>query len=424
MAAYADLEIIDGIAHADGDLQTINALRVNMRKEGWLTLVLRFAGGERRISQPCVLERGVLLLERLPSITSHLKSRLLHEDGALATATESAAAQSGGDSSRYVLSVALKSCRVEDRRDGGGLEHFALLEQDGERELLFRADSDDEAEEWVVALQEASEDGGEAASAAAGGNEGEDAFEAAESISPYPLVAAGERVAKAGAEEDSDEDSDEEDSPFNFGLWQEGDSLAPYQTSDRSDVRRMLRMAGVGPGGGEGRQECVYDLGCGDGRIVIAAVADFGADRAVGVEIDEEIAAKARTAAEAAGVSDRVSIHTGDVLTYRSKGVGEGGGGDERAAGSGASKITDLAGGQDEQPMSPQDALSDATVVVTFLLPAGMKALLRALRGVLERGGRVVSNTWGMGEGLRPVQEEDADNMSFYLYTLESLRSS
>ncbi len=412
-----------------------------MSKEGWLTLILRFAGGERRLSQPCVLDKGVLNLRRLPSVVSHLASRAAG-DGKTAT-LPAAAASAGAGTTPYALSVSLRSCRVEDRRKGGGLEHFAILGKEGsDQELLFRAASDKEAEEWVVLLQTACADSGEgdgdgvgaaaASAVAATKSDQSEVFQAAEQLSHYPLVSRKEGGGEGGddgdddgeEEESDEEDSDEEeDSPFNFGLWQEGDSLAPFQTSDRSDVRRMLRMSGVGSGGGEGRKECVYDLGCGDGRIVIAAVAQFGADRAVGVEIDEKIAGKAKAAAEAAGVSDRVVIHAGDVLEYRSagkdatsaviaeeaEGVGAAGEGEGVGVGTGAASS------------SSQDALTDATVVVTFLLPAGMQALRQALRGVLARGGRVVSNTWGMGEGLRPVQEEDAENMSFYLYTKESL---
>ena len=68
--------------------------------------------------------------------------------------------------------------------------------------------------------------------------------------------------------------------------------LAPYLATPPDVVERMLTLARVGPG------DVVYDLGCGDGRIVIAA-AKAGA-RGVGVDIDPALLAKARLLAQAA----------------------------------------------------------------------------------------------------------------------------
>jgi predicted RNA methylase len=56
----------------------------------------------------------------------------------------------------------------------------------------------------------------------------------------------------------------------------------PYVTTPYEVVREMLRVAQVG------KDDVVYDLGCGDGRIVIIAVKDFKAKRGVGVDIDPE----------------------------------------------------------------------------------------------------------------------------------------
>src|SRR5687767_9690235 len=76
--------------------------------------------------------------------------------------------------------------------------------------------------------------------------------------------------------------------------------LAPYLSTPNDVVERMLRLADVGP------SDIVYDLGSGDGRIVIAAAKMFGA-RGVGIEIDAGLISKAEDAAKAAGVADRVS---------------------------------------------------------------------------------------------------------------------
>lgn len=78
--------------------------------------------------------------------------------------------------------------------------------------------------------------------------------------------------------------------------------------SDLVIVRTMLQMAGVG------RDDVVYDLGSGDGRIVIMAAREFGA-RGVGVDIDPRQIRTARANAVAAGVADRVTFIEQDLFT-------------------------------------------------------------------------------------------------------------
>jgi SAM-dependent methyltransferase len=76
----------------------------------------------------------------------------------------------------------------------------------------------------------------------------------------------------------------------------------PFLVTPLEVIDHMLGLARVGP------DDVVYDLGSGDGRIVISAVKDFGARRAVGVEIDSTLVAKSRHYAQQAGVADRVSF--------------------------------------------------------------------------------------------------------------------
>ena len=84
--------------------------------------------------------------------------------------------------------------------------------------------------------------------------------------------------------------------------------LAPYVTSPISVVDKMLEAAGLRGG------ETLYDLGCGDGRIVLAAAKGFGA-KAVGIEISDALAKRARQEAEKMGLQDQVKIITGDMMT-------------------------------------------------------------------------------------------------------------
>jgi SAM-dependent methyltransferase len=131
---------------------------------------------------------------------------------------------------------------------------------------------------------------------------------------------------------------------------------APYVPSPVSTVDEMLRLAGLGPA------DVVYDLGAGDGRVVIAAASKFGA-RGVGVEIDAELVAMARANAERAGVADRVRFLQQDMFE------------------------TDL---------------REATVVALYLSP-NFNLRLRPALLALKPGTRVVSQTSGMGD-WRPDQ--------------------
>ena len=126
---------------------------------------------------------------------------------------------------------------------------------------------------------------------------------------------------------------------------------APYGPSPRVTVEEMLRLAQVGP------QDVVYDLGSGDGRVVITAAAKFGA-RGVGVERDGALVAKSRAAAELAGVAARTRFLQQDLFA------------------------TDLA---------------EATVVTMYLSP-NLNLRLRPALLALAPGTRIVSHSSGLGD--------------------------
>lgn len=126
---------------------------------------------------------------------------------------------------------------------------------------------------------------------------------------------------------------------------------APYVPSPQVTVDEMLRLAGVGP------DDIVYDLGSGDGRMVIAAAAKFGA-RGVGVERDPALIAKSRHGAARAGVAERVRFLQQDLFA------------------------TDLA---------------EATVVTLYLSPNLNLKLRPALLG-LKPGTRIVSHSSDLGD--------------------------
>lgn len=146
----------------------------------------------------------------------------------------------------------------------------------------------------------------------------------------------------------------------------------PYHTTPDDVVAAMLDLAGVTPA------DTVYDLGAGDGRIVLAVARDRGA-RAVGVEIDPELVGRARAALRSAGVADRAEVQRGDLFKQ------------------------DLFG---------------ATVVTLFLQPH-VNARLRPQLERLRPGARVVSHMFSM-PGAKPVKSVSvrsaADGMEHPLY--------
>jgi SAM-dependent methyltransferase len=128
-------------------------------------------------------------------------------------------------------------------------------------------------------------------------------------------------------------------------------NLAPYVPTPQEVVDRMLRLAGVAKG------DVVYDLGCGDGRIVISA-AQLGA-RGVGVDIDPVRIAESNANAQRAGVTNLVTFKLQDAMT------------------------TDL---------------SDATVVTLYLLSASNVKLRPILTRQLKPGARIVAHAFAMGD--------------------------
>jgi len=129
-------------------------------------------------------------------------------------------------------------------------------------------------------------------------------------------------------------------------------SLAPFVPTPEDVVDRMLALAGVTA------NDIVYDLGCGDGRIVITAAQRFGA-RGVGVDIDPQRIAESKENAERAGVSHLVTFIQQDALEVD---------------------------------------LSDATVVTLYLLSSSNMKLRPMLTTQLESGARIVSHAFAMGD--------------------------
>ena len=121
--------------------------------------------------------------------------------------------------------------------------------------------------------------------------------------------------------------------------------------------------------------DVVYDLGSGDGRIVIAAAKKFGA-RGVGVEIDADLIKQARKNAQKAGIADRVTFLQQDLFK------------------------TDL---------------SEATVVTLYLSNSINTRLRSILQRQLKPGARIVSHRFTFGD-WKPDAEQRLEGTSIYLW--------
>jgi len=146
----------------------------------------------------------------------------------------------------------------------------------------------------------------------------------------------------------------------------------PYVPTPQAVVDRMLQIAKVHRG------DMVYDLGCGDGRIVITAARDRGA-RGVGIDIDPRRIAEAKENAEKAGVSNRVQFLVADLF---------------------------------------ESDFSRATVVTLYLLPVINQRLRPQLWRQLKVGTRVVSHDFDMGEEWPPDRMDRVENKTLYAWTI------
>jgi len=152
----------------------------------------------------------------------------------------------------------------------------------------------------------------------------------------------------------------------------EQESLAPYVPTPQDVVEKMLELAQVTS------SDVLYDLGCGDGRIVITAAKKYGA-RGVGVDIDPQRIQESQANARTAGVENRVKFIQQDAMTVD---------------------------------------VSPATVVTLYLLPDSNRRLRGNLTRELKPGSRIVSHAFDMDE-WEPLKVEhftDSGGMTRTLY--------
>ena len=146
----------------------------------------------------------------------------------------------------------------------------------------------------------------------------------------------------------------------------------PYVPTPQPVVDKMLDLGKVGKG------DVVYDLGCGDGRVVITAAKERGA-RGVGIDINPKRIAEAKANAEKAGVADKVKFIEGDLFKAN---------------------------------------FADATVVTLYLLPSVNQQLRPQLWKQLKVGTRVVSHDFDMGPEWPPEKVESVQGKTIYYWTI------
>jgi 16S rRNA A1518/A1519 N6-dimethyltransferase RsmA/KsgA/DIM1 with predicted DNA glycosylase/AP lyase activity len=153
------------------------------------------------------------------------------------------------------------------------------------------------------------------------------------------------------------------------------DSLAPYVPSEPYVVKRMLEVAQVGP------EDIVFDLGCGDGRILITAVKDFGAKKAVGYEMQKDLYTQALNNVKKQGLANRIKVINGNLL---------------------------------------KADITQATVITLYLTTSGNKRLRFKFENEVKDGARIVSHAFTIS-GWNPSMVDEIEEPYgpiLYLYVM------
>jgi precorrin-6B methylase 2 len=157
----------------------------------------------------------------------------------------------------------------------------------------------------------------------------------------------------------------------------ESKKIVPFVPTPQEVVDGMLTLAQVKKG------DTVYDLGSGDGRIVITAAKKYGV-RAVGFEIDPELLKQSRANIKKEGVEKLAEIREQDILTVD---------------------------------------LSPASVLTMYLLPSVNLKLKPKILSEMKPGSRVVSHAFDMGD-WKPDKTIQIDGRTVYLWTVPAKGSS
>lgn len=149
-------------------------------------------------------------------------------------------------------------------------------------------------------------------------------------------------------------------------------SLAPFVPSRHEVVKRMLEVAHVGS------DDVVFDLGCGDGRILIMAVNDFGAKKAIGYEMRRDLYQRTLNEIIKQDLTDKISVINGDLL---------------------------------------EADLTKATVITLYLTTSGNERLRPKMEKEIQNKTHIVSHDFRIIKWFPSIKEEFYSH-SIYLYVM------
>mmetsp|Transcript_15732 Transcript_15732/g.45350 ORF Transcript_15732/g.45350 Transcript_15732/m.45350 type:complete len:219 (+) Transcript_15732:53-709(+) len=179
--------------------------------------------------------------------------------------------------------------------------------------------------------------------------------------------------------------------------------LAPFNPTHESSIDVAIDLLQLQSA------DILFDLGCGDGRMIIRAASRVDGLRCVGIELDESLVARGRdmaiaiSSAHKAALADRIEIRNGDVLA------------DLNRLGQPAPATEDISG---EQRSNHKLALlDDATAVFVYLLPQGLKKVKLLLEEAAKRRRREQTNGAGIG-AVDNEMKQPALKVASYMFSI------
>jgi hypothetical protein len=147
-------------------------------------------------------------------------------------------------------------------------------------------------------------------------------------------------------------------------------NLAPFVPSRPEVVQKMLEISEVNS------EDVVFDLGCGDGRIILSAVRDFDARKAVGYEVRNDLCREVAKEIANQNLHNRVILISDDLMDAN---------------------------------------ISEATVITLYLTTSGNERLKPKLSSEAKTGARIISHDFEI-KGWRPLIKETFQGHTIYLY--------
>ena len=147
-----------------------------------------------------------------------------------------------------------------------------------------------------------------------------------------------------------------------LGWGEDNESVAPYVPTPMNVVKKMLEIAEAGPG------DTIIDLGCGDGRILMMAVEEFGVDHAIGYELNNHLVETALNKIYDKDLRDKIEVNRSNFM---------------------------------------EADLSQATVITLYLTTTGNAKLRPKFIAELQKGTRIVSHDFPIIEWVTTTEDNE-----------------